>query len=357
MRKLPKVLLSALMIFGLFATNVSANNTLLIAANPNIHTTNYSKFYPSTAYFGQNSNELTLQLDAGEYKMGVYEIGAHYGLWLDTQVDADNDSTLPWSLLSRFLLTDDDVAYLRTHNKTIKVKTAFDPGVSNIQIAVGNGNYETVPGTQVPTTNYTDASDTQIPTTTPTTPSTPSTSVDNSGLNLSSYSSMNMNVYPNSRVTSVKASGTGFVVNGYMWETATNCIAGSTPWREIVFVNATDASVEKAYRKQVSNVYNTFLNTNMTATVNGKYRLDYANYTVTVNPSSMNAYRTNLPGYKMVQGDYYVYMRISNGKLSYLFPLKDVTLSDGTNMENTGTLPVGFSVYDAETRALKYTVK
>ena len=35
----------------------------------------------------------------------------------------------------------------------------------------------------------------------------------------------------------------------------------------------------------------------------------------------------------------------------------DKTLNDGTNMENTGTLPTGFTVYDKTTRALMYTVK
>ena len=52
-----------------------------------------------------------------------------------------------------------------------------------------------------------------------------------------------------------------------------------------------------------------------------------------------------------------MYMRISDGKNSYLFPLVDRDLSDGTSMESTGTLPEGFSVADADTRTLVYTVK
>ena len=59
----------------------------------------------------------------------------------------------------------------------------------------------------------------------------------------------------------------------------------------------------------------------------------------------------------MKPGSYLVYMRISNGQTSQLFPLKDVTLSDGTNMENSGTLPNGFEIVEYENRTLRYIVK
>lgn len=177
-------------------------------------------------------------------------------------------------------------------------------------------------------------------------------------LDLSEYSAMNMNVYENSRVTSIKQKGNGFVVTGYMFEAHANCIYNDARnWREIVFVNADDASTEFAYRKQTTAVYKTWLNSNAVATDNGKYRLDYAEYTVTVDPTNVNGYKGNVPKQKMASGDYYVYMRISNGVTSYLFPLVDRTLNDGTNMENTGTLPDGFSVIDQDTRELMYTVK
>lgn len=180
----------------------------------------------------------------------------------------------------------------------------------------------------------------------------------NNELDLSAYSAMNMNVYENSRVTSITQSGNGFMVTGYMFEANADCIyTDARNWREIVFVNTEDSSTEFAYRKQTTPVYKTWLNSNPIATANGKYRLDYAEYKVTVNPNSVNAYVGNVPNQKMAAGDYYVYMRISNGKTSYLFPLVDRTLSDGTNMENTNSLPDGFSVYDEETRALVYSVK
>ena len=168
---------------------------------------------------------------------------------------------------------------------------------------------------------------------------------------------MNMIVYENSRVTSIKQSGSGFTVTGYMFEANADCIYNDARnWREIVFVNAEDASTEFAYRKQTTAVYKTWLNSNATATANGKYRLDYAEYKVTVDPTKVNGYVGNVPNQSMAPGDYYVYMRISNGKTSYLFPLIDRTLNDGTNMENTNSLPTGFTVYDQETRALMYTV-
>ena len=175
---------------------------------------------------------------------------------------------------------------------------------------------------------------------------------------LDAYSKMDMNVYDNSRVTSIKKSGNGFVVEGYMFEENADCIYADTRnWREIVFVNVDDASTEKAYRKQTTNIYNPWLNSNMTATANGKYKLNYANYRVEVNPSSINKYAGNVPGYKIASGTYYVYMRISNGKTSYLFPLVDRTLANGTNMENTNMLPDGFTVKDPDSRILVYTVK
>ena len=176
-------------------------------------------------------------------------------------------------------------------------------------------------------------------------------------LDLSPYSAMNMIVYENSRVTSIKQSGNGFTVTGYMFEANADCIYNDARnWREIVFVNAEDASTEYAYRKQTTAVYKTWLNSNATATANGKYRLDYAEYKVTVDPTKVNGYVGNVPNKSMTPGEYYVYMRISNGKTSYLFPLIDRTLNDGTNMENTNSLPTGFTVYDQETRALMYTV-
>ncbi len=178
-------------------------------------------------------------------------------------------------------------------------------------------------------------------------------------LDLSSYSAMNMDVYMNSRVTSIKATSSGFTIEGYMFENASNNAnySDSRNWREIVFVSANDEATEYAYRKQVTPVYNTWLNSNKTATVDGKYKLNYANYKVSVSPSSVNAYVGNVAGAKMASGDYYVYMRISNGNESYVFPLVDRTLSDGTNMESDGTLPSGFTVYDQSTRALMYTVE
>ena len=166
---------------------------------------------------------------------------------------------------------------------------------------------------------------------------------------------MNMNVYQNSRVTSLKANTNGtFTASGYMFNDS-NCNKKDSLYREIIFVNESDSSTTKAYRQLVTSKYNTYLNSNNTATQNGKYDLSYAFYDVTVNPNSIQNYKKTSKG-AMAKGSYLVYMRISDGKTSYLFPLRDLTLSDGTNMENTGTLPSGFEVIDQKTRELRYIV-
>lgn len=172
--------------------------------------------------------------------------------------------------------------------------------------------------------------------------------------NLKPYSAMDMNVYPSSRVTSIQSVPNGFKINGYMFESDANCTASL--WREVIFVNSEDVSPSKAYRKQVTPIYSTWLNSNKNATNNGRYTLNYANYTITITPNSVNGYEGNIPT-TMAKGNYYILMRISNGSKSYLFPLTDTTLSDGTNLENTNKLPSGISVYDRNSRALMYSVK
>lgn len=175
-----------------------------------------------------------------------------------------------------------------------------------------------------------------------------------SDLDLSEYSNFGLNVYENSRIVSINSYKEGFEVFGYMW------IDGVKPtentWREIVLVNIDDNSKEKAYRINTKAIYNTFLNKNMYATKNGTVDLSYANYRVEVNPNSMLEYTTRKNA-KVAKGAYYMFMRISDGKNSYLFPLKDVTLSDGSNMETSNKLPKGFKVLNQETRQLVYTVE
>lgn len=176
-------------------------------------------------------------------------------------------------------------------------------------------------------------------------------------LDLSAYSLRNMDVYEGSRVTSIASKKDGFTVAGYMFEKEADCNKKDSVWREIVFVNEHNLDPAFAYRKQVTSVYKTWLNENSNATVNGKYRLDFAEYTVDFEETTMNNYKENKPTMQMLPGSYLVYMRISNGETSQLFPLMDKTLSDGTNMENTGTLPDGFEVIDSELRTLRYIVK
>lgn len=174
-------------------------------------------------------------------------------------------------------------------------------------------------------------------------------------IDLSAYSAMNMNVYENSRVTEMKSNANGTItLSGYMFNDS-NCNKKNSLYREVIFVNENDPSTAKAYRQEVVSKYNTFLNGNATATQNGKYDLSYAFYDVTVNPKSIMNYSKTSKG-SMANGSYLAYMRISDGKTSYLFPLKDAKLSDGSTMESKGTLPKGFEVINPETRELRYVV-
>lgn len=171
---------------------------------------------------------------------------------------------------------------------------------------------------------------------------------------LSAYSNMKLDVYANSRVISVTPNANGFDVYGYMW--INNVQPTKDTWREIIFVNAEDYATSKAYRANVVADYNPFLNANKQATNNGTLDLSYACYEGGVNPLSMESYDKSGKG-AMAQGTYLVFMRISDGTDSYLFPLVDRMLDNGTTMESDGTLPAGFSVVDEETRNLVYTVK
>ncbi|MBE6113463.1 MAG: hypothetical protein E7191_00105 [Erysipelotrichaceae bacterium] len=170
---------------------------------------------------------------------------------------------------------------------------------------------------------------------------------------LSDYADFQLPVYTNSRVTNISTANGSITVDGYMFKANANLDNENSIWREIIFVNEEDYSMAKAYRKQVTPVYNTWLNKNMTATGNGAYKLDYANYTVTFSNTDINNYVGNTAATRMATGSYLAYMRISDGTDSYLFPLKDIVLSDGSTL----TLPSGFEVVDTTTRALRYIVK
>ena len=138
-----------------------------------------------------------------------------------------------------------------------------------------------------------------------------------SNSDLASYSSMNMNVYQNSRVTSIIENANGTItVSGYMFKDGVSCISSNSLYREIIFVNEYNTSVEYAYRQQVVSKYNTFLNNNAIASKNGSIRLDYANYEVTFNSNYIENYKKTSKG-KMNDGYYLVYMRISDGQTSY----------------------------------------
>lgn len=175
----------------------------------------------------------------------------------------------------------------------------------------------------------------------------------NAELDLSAYTDGLLPVYENSRVTSIKPISNGFELNGYAFINGINCNKKNSLWREIIFVNEEDVSKEKAYRMQVTPVYNTFLNSNKNINPTGKLSYSFANYNVKVNPNSIKDYATNKTYQKMASGSYRVYIRVSDGKNSKLFPLKDIILSDGSTL----SLPSGFEVMDETSRELRYIMK
>ena len=174
---------------------------------------------------------------------------------------------------------------------------------------------------------------------------------------LSAYSNDQLEVYKNSRVHTLTVGEEDTTVSGYMFKYKADCNTPNSIWREIIFVREDNYDTKYAYRKQADSVYATWLNDNPNATANGKYDLDYANYSVTFDVDEVNAYDSNTPVGKMESGSYLMYMRISDGVNSNIMPLVDRVLTDGTTMENTGTLPKGFEVVDQETRVLRYVIE
>lgn len=151
---------------------------------------------------------------------------------------------------------------------------------------------------------------------------------------LPDYSNEMLPVYGNSRVTGIKVNSDGTItITGYVFVQELGFAKPDTLWREIVFINTTDNSTEYAYRKQVTSVYNTFLNNNKNLNPDGTKDFSYANYEVTIDPNNMNQYKGNVTGQKMNAGSYQAFIRVSNGKDSKLIPLQSLTTSDGEKVE------------------------
>lgn len=169
------------------------------------------------------------------------------------------------------------------------------------------------------------------------------------------YSTFGLRVYANSRVTSIEKKANGFKVNGYMW--IDNVKPDKNTWRELILVNVENRAMQYAYRKQGVSAKTEWLNKNMIATQNGALDLSEAGYSVDVDYNNLNSYVDNMSGAKIQPGTYQMFIRISDGKESFLFPLVDRVLSDGSSMESSSTLPEGFSVMDNEIRSLIVKVK
>lgn len=162
-------------------------------------------------------------------------------------------------------------------------------------------------------------------------------------LDLSAYTNDKLPVYNNSRVTSIKRDGASKYITfeGYSFIKDRNFDTPNALWRELILVNLEDLSTDSAYRFQVTSTNKGgFLNKNQILNPTGKFDYTYASYSVTIDVTNIKKY-DNKTYEHMKPGYYLPYMRISDGKDGKLFPLKDITLSDGTNLK----LPLGFSTF------------
>lgn len=175
---------------------------------------------------------------------------------------------------------------------------------------------------------------------------------EQSSLDLTAYTDEQLPVYQNSRVTAIKRNGTNLIVEGYAFVKDVNFSRTDALWREIIFVNKENTSPENAYRYQVTSTKKgQFLTNNKTLNPTGKYNYQYATYSVTVNLASTKKY-DNKTYETMKPGDYYVFIRVSDGKHGKLFPLQNIRLSDGSIMD----LPQGFSYAKEGTQDLLLTI-
>lgn len=181
---------------------------------------------------------------------------------------------------------------------------------------------------------------------------------DTKQLDLSDYTNDLLDVYPNSRVTSMSYSKGVLNLEGYAFIKDRGVPTNDYKWlwREVIFVNEDNSSRDYAYRVSVTPINKgSFLTSNTTLNPTGKYSYAMATYKVSANIKSINNYDQQKSS--IVPGKYRVYVRCSDGVNGKLFPLKDVTLSDGTNLENTGKLPAEFEIVDPETRELRLIVQ
>lgn len=175
----------------------------------------------------------------------------------------------------------------------------------------------------------------------------------NSTLDLSAYSNLQLPLYGNSRVTSIEFNKTNpnlVTINGYAFIKDESFHRPDALWREIIFVNQADENIENAYRYQVSSEKKGQFLTNNTILNPGKlYNYDYAMYRLDIDLLHMKKY-DNVTVEAIKPGTYDIYIRVSNGIDSNLLPIRNVTLSDGSNLQLTG----GF--YYDENGNIKLTV-
>lgn len=292
----------------------------------------------SSATAGTTSNTITIELAAGTYKAGSYELIAHEGVYEIPGYGSNvgTQGSLPWKVASTFTLSSAEVATLKNSSLYKTITTTFDIGPSDFKVFVGTGNA----GNAGSGTN----------------PGTDLDAVLSGGIDLSAFMTSNrLDIYYNSRVTSLSATATTLYLEGYIFVPNRNITNSSALYREVIFVNEDYPDADHAYRALVTTTYNgSFLTSNKTLNPKGLYNYSAATYRVSINYKNIKNYKQ--VNSSMAPGNYRIYIRASDGSKSAVFPLRDVTLSDGSNL----SLPSTFSLVNNNTdgkRNLKVTIR
>lgn len=158
-------------------------------------------------------------------------------------------------------------------------------------------------------------------------------------IDFSPFTNEQLNVYKNSRVTGLKANGSSYSIDGYTFINGVNCASASTLWRELVLIDVNNPDVAHSYRMNLYGVKKGgFLTANKNINPTGRLNYSYATYNANFNKNSFKSYDKTRAG--VPAGTYMLYVRVSDGKNGKMFPVQNLTLSDGSKTQ----LPSGFGM-------------
>ena len=167
----------------------------------------------------------------------------------------------------------------------------------------------------------------------------------NQAANLSYYSNSLFPIYENSRIVFASQQDDSLILKGYALEQFNHYAKKNAFVRELIFLDKNDPSnPNNAYRIPLTAVYDSFLNNNKTLNPDGKYDYSYAYYGSILNLNKVRKYTSPATSalVSLPQGEYLVYIRLSDGKRSNLLSLKntksDVVLPASFTAMETGNI-------------------